>query len=220
MIKNVVINPTLTPAPKVDFTNGILGRVLEPQTRWSPGNLMAAVLSGLAVDCLSLINKTQLVVLEGDFTAALAALNLGGKQRLECSSVEGGTGKNRVVEFKYLDNGGGMSTLSHGVSEQFGMTPGWTNLVVDEINRPELPTYSPATLVTALDAFYGDEDYLIVFDQVSGTFVVVCASGVPLLDSNALIASAIAAAGSTVVSAFLTSPNSSAPVSPGSAAWE
>lgn len=221
MIKNTSINPSLNPSGQQAFAESILGKVVEPQTRWSPGSLSASVLDASESKQVILISMGQLVSLSHSpggladvFTAIDASTGFVVRQNF---SAVAGDSKSKQIDL--LD------------------FPGW-NLVLDIQDSsavpfadpfirgllvPSVPTYTLLALVNRLESISLSESLhtVITVDQDSEMVSVAVFDTVERSEA-ALTASVNAGVvgGMAISAAFLTvAASSSGPSTPGFG-WE
>lgn len=213
MTKDTLINPSLTPSGQVIVAESILGKIQEPQTRWSPGALAASMVNLATVPMVVVVSLNQALALQipsGADARNFFNAAFGASIATYVFTPEAGDTKSRFV-------------VVDDVNVQVIITlegePATDPLLLD-ILSPRRPSYTAASLINALETSLFDNHggvYLILLDQNSGEVSVI------LFPSQAAVDAAIVAMSSTVgvsvFSAFLTTPGSSSS-GPSSLVWE
>ena len=220
MIKDTIVNTTLTPLDNRDIADAILGKVVEPQTRWSPGSLISSLFGESSSKQLVLMTNTQIQaftyagVLDLGFLDDLAESpgNIGSYEFFanasESRSKTLNVGSGETVSIDLLDN------LDAPITE-----PLYRGILL-----PALPTYTILSLVNKLEALLVADGsfYVIVISQENDGEVRVYAYG-----TSAQADAAVAAAAATMDTdgfemnvAFITTPGSSSGSDVPSFGWE
>lgn len=205
MTKDTVINPTLTPANKVDFTEGVLGKVVDIQTRWSPGSLASQLIGASEQKVAVVFTATQLV---GMVTSAafLAALQGSAAVVASWTATPIGSERSRAIDLVRIP-GGAYSVIAPSV-EDGNLTPVGSEDFVFSLLGPVRPTFTVLSLLNKFEDFAlsNGGGYLIGVDQESGkAFYLSFATSA---DADAALA--VLAGDFDVLSAFLMTGSAAA----------
>lgn len=175
MIKTVSLNSVFTPSGNVDLANEIIGKVVEPQLRWSPGSLVNSALSTSEVPLIVVITGAALFLLDGSGSGApmenvdgflLDIDEVEGYLAHDVFTAEAGDSKSKTILV------GGITPTSTLALEDTALGDSHP---VYQIFTPKRPAFTVLSLINAVEnAFLTNGDhYVIVVDQRSETVTVV-----------------------------------------------
>ena len=212
MVKETIINPTLTPTGKTAFASGMLsGAPAQPQTRWSPGSLAVALLAASEVQLKILITSNQLVAVSGSFSLG----ELTGAPGVTASPVfypDPSERKARTVSCEDFDVSN--DVFSVGTTVPIG-TSGIDKFVRD-ILEPRRPEYTALSILNAIETASYAPAYVICLDQADGSVTYVA------FDTSAHADEALSSllSGKDIEAAYLMTPPASSGSGATSYAWE
>lgn len=144
MIKNVAVNTDFTTgAPNLALADTVLGAIREPQTRWSPASLVAAIIGAATVPLTIFVTADSVRAYEVDTeahaNAMLTAMVTQGQAEFAAilTPIEGQTTKSRQFTAALLD----IATTFELNGGDFADTPFGSLLM------PTHPSYSAASLI-------------------------------------------------------------------------
>jgi hypothetical protein len=195
MIKSTSTNSTITPEGKIETAETILGRIQEPQTRWSAGALVTAIMAQVVTAVVCLVSASKVVAVNfataADLTDALTDECAAAGNAYTFVPESGSSSRSRVLSM----NGISVTISSNSASA-----------VVDAVLLPSHPTYTALTLVNKLETVLEEEElpYLLVIDQLSGE--AHCYTFASQAAADAALAGVVAAGASVEVAYDLVLP--------------
>lgn len=216
MIKNTTVNTILTPEENFSVTDSILGRVVEAQTRWSPGSLLASIFGSLAVAQTVMISPGQVVAgVPGHLQNARNAITGATGYGIEYAfGVEASDSKSKVLIAEEVSL---VCELRDSMDELVD------DVIVSGMLTPPRPSYTALAAVNKLEslAFANFGGYVIFVDQNTETLYLYTFD--TAIHAEAAIAAVLAlGSGNTFVPsvAFLTEPPTSGGSDVPSFGWE
>jgi hypothetical protein len=226
MIKNVTVQtPFTTGAENLALADTVIGRIAEPQTRWSPGALVAAIIAA-ATSPLVVIATADSVnawALDTEAHALAARVALGGVSNkvmaYDLTPLDGQTTKSR--QFELGENYGATSPviLVNTIEDEVGDI---SDTPLGLLMKPVTPSYSASSLVNKWESVIGglpsDNVWLVMICQVTGDALIMQFASTAHRD--AAIAAFEACTGTTPVIGYDLAVESVTPETPSSFVWE
>lgn len=223
MIKNVAVNEIFTTGnANLELADGVLGRISEPQTRWSPGSLAAAIMATATVPLLIVATghtvRAYTVDSDAHAESALVTLSGGGHyDQFVFHPVEGQTTKSRAFVVK--DSGGEPIVVDIGAVFDGSALPEGP---MTEMVLPSAPTYSASSLVnkweTASLAAADHNYWLAMLCQRTGKAMVIRFD--TLANLNSFITAIEAKTGVSKLIGYTLTENTPAGEEPVNFIWE
>jgi hypothetical protein len=174
-MKNVSLVETGLSVSNLAVAKNVVGLIPEPRTRWNVGSLVGAIVTGFTAACHIVITDDEVVAFEAE-AALPAALQVSGGSVLTgdladtailaiFEAAEGSTKVREVAPFF-------SPFVASTVSDYGGCLQG----LVDAIAQPKIPSYSIASLVSAVISYFEAQESpppaLVVVDQLEGRVYV------------------------------------------------